>query len=96
MYVCMYVCMYVRSHLCILNGNNIRLYTDLVTPRELSVPMFVPIILSLFICEKCLDSTSYDDCILVLVNRNIHNYPGSKNQYLLARNSFYFNDVKMS
>ena len=57
MYVCMYVCMDVCSHLRTLSGTNIWLYTDLAAPRELSVPILVPIILNLSICEKCLDNT---------------------------------------
>ena len=56
-YVCVCVCVCVCSHLCTLSGTSIWLYTDLAAPRELSVPILVPIILNLSICEKCLDIT---------------------------------------
>ena len=52
------MCMCMCSHLCTLSGTNIWLYTDLAAPRELSVPILVPINLNLSICEKYLDSTS--------------------------------------
>ena len=94
--VCVCMCMCVCSHLCTRSGTNIWLYTNLSAPRDLSVPILVPIILNLSICEKCWDSTSEDNFILVPVNRNIHIYLWWKNQYLLAPKFFYFNSVKAS